>query len=109
VAAVAEFETLLAAMRAELAALDDGDTATISAATAAKLAALAAVRRDASATNAAPASRATLETAHSLNALASARVNMLMAGIERRLRALTAATGETPSLCYGRDGRTSAR
>lgn len=106
---MAEFETLLAAMRAELAALDDGDTAAISAATAAKLAALAAVRHHTSAANAAPVSRAALETARSLNALASARVNMLMAGVERRLSAFTAASGATPALCYGRNGRTAAR
>ena len=44
-----------------------------------------------------------------LDALASARVNMLMAGVERRLSALTAASGAAPSLCYGRNGRTAAR
>ncbi len=108
-AAVAEFEILLAAMRAELAALDDGDTAAIAAATTAKLAALAAVQRGTSTANAVPLPRAALETARSLNALASARVNMLMAGVERRLSALTAASGAGPSLCYGRNGRTAAR
>lgn len=96
-------------MRAELAALDGGDSFAISAATAAKLTALAGVRRDASAADAAPLPRAALETARSLNALAAARVNMLMAGVERRLSALTAASGAAPPLCYGRNGRTAAR
>ena len=100
---MAEFDTLLGAMRDELAALDDGDAAAIGAATMAKLAALEAVR------HATPVPRAALETARSLNALASARVNMLMAGVERRLRVLTAASGAEPTLCYGRNGRTATR
>lgn len=96
---MAEFDRLLAAMRAELAALDGDDVEAIEAATTAKLAALIAAR-------AAPLpDRAVLETARSLNALASARVNMLIAGIERRLTALSTAAGAAPPLCYGRNGR----
>lgn len=94
------FDTLLAAMRDELAALDSGDAATIEAATAVKLAALDATRR------ATPAPVSRLHEASALNALAATRVNMLMAGIDRRLAALTAADGRASGLCYGRNGRT---
>lgn len=93
------FEALLAALRAELAALDGDDADTIQAATTAKLAALGALRE-------AP-TRVEVETAQALNALAAARVRIKAAGIERRLAALATAAGRGPALCYGRDGRTS--
>ncbi|MGL4542087.1 MAG: hypothetical protein ACRCUI_06220, partial [Polymorphobacter sp.] len=55
--------------------------------------------------DAGPAPRARLEEARSLNALASARVNMLMASVGRRLETLAAATGRPPTLTYGRGGQ----
>jgi hypothetical protein len=95
------FNALLAAMRAELAALDGGDAATIEAATTAKLAALIRVR------DAGPAPIGRLQEARDLNALASARVNMMMASIERRLSALATARGAPPTLTYARGGRSA--
>ncbi len=95
-AAAVPFNNLLAAMRAELAALDSGDADAIEAATHAKLAALVVAR------DAGPAPRARLQEARDLNALASARVNMLMASVGRRLETLTAASGRPPTLTYGR-------
>lgn len=96
----APFEALLSAMRDELAALDTGDAATIEAATSRKLNALRQVRDDGG-----RYPRAALETARGLNALAGARVNMLMAGIDKRRDALAAVRGAPPPLVYGRDGR----
>lgn len=101
-AAAADFDTLLAAMRAELAALDAGNAAVIAAATATKLQVLDALN------GTPPPPRAALETARALNALTSARVNMLMAGVERRLTMLTAVHGAPQSLAYRRDGRLAA-
>lgn len=95
----APFEVLLAALRAELAALDGDDAEAIETATTAKLAALAGLH--------ALPTRAEVETAQALNALAAARVRTKAAGIERRLAALATAAGRGPALCYGRDGRTS--
>ena len=95
----APFEVLLAALRAELVALDGDDAQAIEAATATKLSALAGLR-DA-------LTRHQVETAQALNALAAARVRTRSAGIERRLAALATAAGRGPALCYGRDGRTS--
>ena len=92
------FDRLIDAIRGELAALDGGDADAIAAATAAKLAALDAARREAAVTP------ARLAEARALNALASSRTNMLLAGVERRLAALTAADGRGGT--YGRDGRT---
>ena len=97
--AAAPFEALLTAMRAELAALDDGDPQAIVAATNAKIVALTGVQ------DGGPYSRAALEAARSLNALAGARVNMLMAGVARRRDALAAAHGAAPRLVYGRAGQ----
>ena len=94
----APFEVLLAALRAELAALDSDDADTIVAATAAKLAALGKLRDS-------PTS-AEIDTAQALNTLAAARVRTKSTGIDRRLAALAAAAGRAPALCYGRDGRT---
>ena len=99
--AAAPFNALLVAMRAELAALDDGDPLAIEAATTAKLVALIRVR------DAGPAPRDRLQEARDLNALASARVNMMMASVERRLAALVAARGATPGLTYGRSGHSA--
>lgn len=95
------FEILLTAMRDELAALDSGDAAAIQAATMAKLAALDAVRGG----GAVPLTL--LQNARALNALAATRVNMLMASVDRRITALTAADGRGSAFCYGRNGRPS--
>jgi len=95
----APFEVLLAALRDELAALDGDDAAAIEAATTAKLSALGALRE-------AP-TRAEVETAQALNALTAVRVRIKSAGIERRLGTLAAAAGRAPTLCYGRNGRSS--
>jgi hypothetical protein len=92
---------LMATLHDELAALDSEDAARIEAATGAKLAALHAVR------DSPPLSAADLEQAAALNALAAARTRTLMAGVDRRLRALSAAAGRPAGLTYGRDGRTS--
>jgi len=96
------FDALLAAMRDELAALDSGDAGTIELATAAKLTALEGAR----AAGAVALDR--LQEARALNALAATRTNMLLAGVDRRLAALTAADRRGGSICYGRDGRTLA-
>jgi hypothetical protein len=93
------FDTLLAAMRDELAALDGGDAHDIERATAATLAALDGAR----AAGAIAVER--LHEARALNALAATRTNMLLAGIDRRLAALTAADSRRGAPCYGRDGR----
>jgi len=98
-------DRLLGAMRDELEALDSGDPAWIMAATQTKMSALGDVRDDVG--ERVPVDR--LREAQSLNALASTRVNMLLAGVGRRLAALVAADGRTASLCYGRDGRTESR
>lgn len=93
------FDALLAAMRGELAALDSGDASAIEHATAAKLSALEGARA---------AGAVTIERLHearALNALAATRTNMLLAGVDRRLAALTAADRRGGAMCYGRDGR----
>ncbi len=96
------FDVLLAAMRDELAALDTGDASAIECATAAKLAALDGARL------AGKVAVERLHEARALNALAATRTNMLLAGVDRRLAALTAADGRAGAICYGRDGRTRA-
>lgn len=94
------FDTLLAAMRDELAALDSGDAGEIERATMAKIAALEGAR------SAGAIAVDRLHEARALNALAATRTNMLLAGVDRRLAALTAADGRSGVFCYGRDGRT---
>lgn len=96
------FDLLLATMRDELAALDGGDAAAIEAATVAKVAALEGAR-----VAGATVSVTRLHEARAFNALAATRVTMLIAGVDRRLAALTAADGRGGDFCYGRDGRTS--
>ena len=95
------FEVLLGAMRAELAALDAEDAATIEAATAAKLTALKTVAA------LPPPPLALIDTARALNALAATRTAAKLRHVDRRLRRLAEAAGRGPALCYGRDGRTS--
>lgn len=90
-------------MRDELEALDSGEASRIEAATAAKTAALDHVRRGGT------VPLAQLAEARALNALAASRINVMMAGVERRLAALAGASGRGGALCYGRDGRTVVR
>ena len=97
------FAALLAAMREELVALDLGTADGIEAATLAKSAALDRVRHGAVYTT------EQLTEARALNALASSRVNMMIAGVDRRLRVLAGADGRSAALCYGRDGRAALR
>ncbi|MGI4879838.1 MAG: hypothetical protein ACRYG4_20360 [Janthinobacterium lividum] len=92
-------DRLLDAMRDELEALDSGDVGRIETATRAKVAALDRMHGTGT------VAVARLHQARALNALASTRVNMLMAGIDRRLAVLVAADGRAASLCYGRDGQ----
>lgn len=91
----------MAALHDELAALDSADADRIAAATDTKLTALRNVR------DGPPLSLPDLEQAAALNALAAARTRTLLAGVERRLRVLAAASGRAPGLTYGRDGRSS--
>ena len=102
----APFALLMAALRDELAALETEDADRIESATTAKLDALRAVR-DAAGPDVPPPSRADIEAAQALNALAQARTRVLMSGTDHRLRSLAAAAGRAPGLTYGRDGRTS--
>ncbi len=97
------FARLVAAIRAELAALDAEDATRIEAATTAKIAALAAVEADIAA--GVPADRLRLAEARDLNAQAALRARAKLIGVERQLAAVTAAAGRPPALVYGRDGR----
>lgn len=90
---------LLAALHAELAALDSGEAGAIEAATAGKQAALDAARAE-------PPSLELLREAQALNTIAAARVNMLRAGVARQLANLAEAAGRPAGLCYRADGRT---
>lgn len=96
-------ERLVAAIRAELAALADEDVAAIEAATADKLAALRAVHADVAAGIAPP--RAAIETARDLNAEAMLRARAKMLTVEKRLAAVQAVAGKPAALTYGRNGR----
>lgn len=89
---------LLAALGAEIGALEAGDPDAIEAATAAKLAALAALDP------ALPLARSDLEAARRLNDLAGARAQTLLARVRRRRDALDAARRLPPPLVYGRAG-----
>ncbi len=113
------FARLVAAIRAELAALDAEDAAAIEAATAAKAQALEAVQADVAG---GAMNRAALEEARALNAEAALRARAKMIGVERKLVAVTnAAAGMAPpraagmalpggtGLTYGRDGRWAGR
>ena len=97
------FTALVAAIRAELAALASEDAGEIEAAPAAKVAALQAVT--AAVAQGVPAPRALLEEARDLNAEAALRARAKIIGIERQLGALNARAGRPAALVYGRDGR----
>ena len=97
---------LVAAIRAELAALADEDAPGIEAATAEKLRALRAVHADVAAGIAPP--RALIEEARDLNAEAALRARAKMLTVEKRLAAVQAVAGKPAALTYGRDGRWAA-
>ncbi|MFZ4109344.1 MAG: hypothetical protein ACOYKQ_02605 [Polymorphobacter sp.] len=97
------FATLVAAIRAELAALAVENAPAIEAATAAKTAALQAVT--AAVAQGVTPPRALLEEARDLNAEAALRARVKLVGIERQLRAIDARVGRPAALVYGRDGR----
>jgi hypothetical protein len=97
------FATLVAAIRAELAALAAEDAQAIEAATAAKVAALQAVT--AAVAQGVTPPRVLLEEARDLNAEAALRARAMLIGIERQLRVLDARAGRPAALVYGRDGR----
>lgn len=108
------FARLVAAIRAELAALDAEDASAIEAATAAKASALEAVQADVAAGQ---MDRPALEEARKLNAEAALRARAKMIGVERKLVAVSnAAAGIVPcatpgagaALTYGRNGRWAA-
>lgn len=98
---------LVEALRGELAALDAGDIATLERTAAAKQSAIAAVAafpvgpRD-------EETQALVEEGAMLCEQAALRVNLLLAGVERRLNALAAASGHGHQLRYGRNGRMTA-
>lgn len=97
------FAGLLAAIHAELAALDSGDPGSIEDATAAKLAALERVRGEATAGF--PPARADIEAARRLNDRSQARATRLAAGVARQLARLAGVPVAADALCYGPDGR----
>lgn len=92
------------ALRAELAALDAGDLGALESSTAAKLAAISAlqlsplVEPDAE-------TEALIHEGAALCEQAALRVNLMLAGVERRLNMLARAAGHATEVRYGRDGR----
>lgn len=100
-------QQLVAAIQAELAALDAEDADAITAATAEKAAALAALQ--AAVADGASPPRALLEQARDLNAEAILRSRTKLVTVEKRLAALRPPPlPAEPALVYGRDGRWSA-
>ncbi len=99
------FARLVAAIRAELAALDAEDAGAIEAATSAKTVALAAVQADVARGQ---MDRPALEEARQLNAEAALKARAKMIGVERKLVAVSSAAGRPQALTYGRNGRWAA-
>jgi hypothetical protein len=97
------FGSLMAAIRAELAAFDGGDPQQIEAATTAKLTALDMVQAEAIAGF--PPARTQIEAARGLNNLAQRRAMKLAASVDRRLARLRRTSPRGEALCYGPDGR----
>jgi hypothetical protein len=98
---------LVEVLRGELEILDGGDIASLERTAAAKQSAIAAV----AAYPAGPRdeeSQALIEEGAALCEQAALRVNLLLAGVERRLNALAAASGHGRQLRYGRNGRMAA-
>ncbi|MBU6166046.1 MAG: hypothetical protein KGQ52_07925 [Alphaproteobacteria bacterium] len=97
-------ETLVAAIAAELAALEAEDADAILAATAEKTAALAALQ--AAIGDGAQPPRGLIEQARDLNAQAVIRSRAKLLAVGKRLAALQpAAMPPRETLAYGRDGR----
>src|SRR3546814_21171108 len=94
------------ALRQELAALDSGDVAALESSTASKLAAISALQLS---PLVAPddETEALIHEGAALCEQAALRVNLLLAGIERRLNVLAYAAGTAPAAAYGREGRTA--
>lgn len=95
------FSRLVAAIRAELAALDAEDAQAIEQATRAKTEALADVQADVAA---GLMDRPALEEARRLNSEAALKARAKMIGVERRLMGVAGAA-RPAALTYGRDGR----
>ena len=99
--------SLVETLRGELDILDAGDVASLERTAAAKQSAIAAVAaypvgpRD-------EETQALLEEGAALCEQAALRVNLLLAGVERRLNALAAVSGHGNQLRYGRNGRMTA-
>lgn len=96
---------LVAAIRAELAALESEDADAIQRATAAKTDALAAVQAEVA--KGATPPRPLLEQARDLNSEAILRSRAKLISVERRLAALRPAGAalRPPAITYGSDGR----
>jgi hypothetical protein len=95
------------ALRAELDALDSGDIAALESSTAAKLAAISALQLSPLAERD-PEIDALIHEGAALCEQAALRVNLLLAGVERRLSVLARAAGHAPAVGYGRDGRVAS-
>jgi len=96
------FARLVAAIRAELAALDAEDADAIEQATRAKTEALSDVQADVAAGQ---MDRPALEEARRLNSEAALKARAKMIGVERKLMGVAKMAGRPEALTYGRDGR----
>ena len=96
------FARLVAAIRAELVALDAEDADAIEQATREKTEALVAVQADVAAGQ---IDRPALEEARRLNSEAALRARAKMIGVERKLMNVAQVAGRPEALTYGRDGR----
>lgn len=95
------------ALRAELAALEAGDIAALESSTPVKLAAISALQLSPLAERDAEID-ALIHEGAALCEQAALRVNLLLAGVERRLNVLANAAGHAPELRYGKSGRMEA-
>ena len=96
------FSRLVAAIRAELAALDAEDADAIELATREKTEALRDVQAEVAAGG---MDRPALEEARRLNGEAALKARAKMIGVERKLGGVARAAGRPEALTYGRDGR----
>lgn len=96
--------TLNETLRAELKALEDGNIAALESSTPAKLAAISALQLSPIADRDAETDALIREGAE-LCEQAALRVNLLLAGVERRLSVLARAAGHGQSHSYGKNGR----
>lgn len=97
-------KTLNETLRAELAALESGDISVLESSTPAKLAAISALQLSPIVESDAETDALIREGAE-LCEQAALRVNLLLAGVERRLAVLSRAAGHAPEVRYGRNGR----